>query len=755
MTWSQILKNSVVLSLFVLLLTGFVKPITINIEELPRVDRWSASSAGELTKKLKTVKDPLVKAGIADGLADWETCAVSAKKVSPKSSIRDWALLLELNCARQWAEEDDKPKSGKTAGEILSDSIRRTEAFSFDTYSKTLQDKKLQALLAARLSLCKWLDKHSRWKDLKSELVQIFKLESFFSKSDRALLYYYAGDVMVADRLWSDAFWQFQRAHDLSPDVSQIESRVKGILPMVPPSIREQFTEKFVSSPELPSPTPNPSSEEMDLGNQADGYLTRNDTIAAVDALVKMIKKFPGGVRSKWAQDKMFELFASEIEKSRGPDGPSVAKKKIETVMLEFDSERQYEWGHSLFDMQAYAESAPILRKSADQVSGSKSASKAYYLAGRAYQLTNDYSNAKELFQLIVKNYPASPEVVDAAIQWALANINENDPSEAITHLEIARTRKMTSQQDLISLFWLYQSYKLKNTESGITDKGNELIRRFGITYYGLIAYSDLKKNLPAFDKTKTKTAKVFFSEAELHGLERARALLNAGLLNAAAEELSPFSARSLSTAEEQYLANFYAQALHYQKAFGLLASVIDESPERKTDFIVRQIFPKEYYDIVSDDKRRSDVDPFLLLSVMKQESAFDHMALSRSGAVGLMQMIPPTGEEVKKELNSDADIPSDLNDPATNVRFCAYYLNRLLKKYNGSVPLALAAYNAGPTRINQFMAARGGVLRDTWVDELPWSETSFYVKSILKNYVFYRILYGGLNQLPSPPWNK
>jgi len=229
---------------------------------------------------------------------------------------------------------------------------------------------------------------------------------------------------------------------------------------------------------------------------------------------------------------------------------------------------------------------------------------------------------------------------------------------------------------------------------------------------------------------------------------------VSSGMLSAASDELAIFSTRPLNEAESQYLANFYAQALKYPKAFNLLGTIIDAKPENKTDFIVHEIFPKEFWEYVSDDKRRSELDPFLLLSVMKQESAFDPTALSHSGAMGLMQMLPPTALEMKQELNSNADIPHDLSDPATNIKFCAHYLAKLVKKFGGSIPLALAAYNAGPARITQFVAARPGGLKDTWVDELPWAETSFYVKSILKNYVMYRSLYGGMTALPSPPWS-
>src|SRR5262249_27732710 len=162
---------------------------------------------------------------------------------------------------------------------------------------------------------------------------------------------------------------------------------------------------------------------------------------------------------------------------------------------------------------------------------------------------------------------------------------------------------------------------------------------------------------------------KVTFSENELAALARTRELLRAGLLDAASDELSVFSTRPLSVDESQYLVNFYAQALHYQKGFALANTAFDDKAEdRRSDFLLRQIFPKEFWNLVNDDGRRSQLDPFLLLAVMKQESAFDPDAISRSGAVGLLQMIPPTAEDVKKELKADTEIPKGLQDPATNV---------------------------------------------------------------------------------------
>jgi soluble lytic murein transglycosylase len=278
-------------------------------------------------------------------------------------------------------------------------------------------------------------------------------------------------------------------------------------------------------------------------------------------------------------------------------------------------------------------------------------------------------------------------------------------------------------------------------------------MKRFGLTYYGIIAFQETNRALPQYEKVKEKPVKIFLSQQETEAVERARLLLKSGLFNAASDELSVFANRPLSQDEEEFLLGFYSQSVHHQKSFALLSGMFDDTPEKKTDSLVKKLFPKEFWELVTNDKLRADLDPFLVLSVMKQESAFDHRAISHSGALGLLQMIPPTAQEVKQELHSELEMPVGLNDPATNVKYCAYYLAKLIKKYGGSIPLALAAYNAGPTRVTQFINAKGGVVRDTWVDELPWAETSFYVKSILKNYLMYRILYGGLTQLPVPPW--
>lgn len=729
---------------------GFVKAITVNLDDLPTVNRWAALPKAE-QKKVK-LKDPLARAGLFETLGDFTNCVKEVRKVSSKSIVRDYALLLELGCAKMAVDNDVKNTGPQQAGTFLREALAKVDSYSLWAVDRI--SKKNQQVAEARLSYLQWLKRRSKWKELRSELRKTFKEEPLFEAPDRSQIYFLSGELLVAERQWVDALWQFDRARNINPD-TLVDARVKGILPMVPQSVRTQITS--VSPPqESPVPALQPSGEEQDLINQAQSYLTRNELLDAVEAMERLIKKFPMGVKSKWAQDKIFELLSAEVQKSRGPEGSSVAKRKIENAMLEFDSERQFDWGRALFSSQAYNEAGPLLKRSAEQLGSSAKAVRNYYMAARAYQLSGKYSEAKQIYSVVLKNYPLAPETLDAAIQWAIVNYNEGDFSEAITHLEVARARKMSNQQDLVSLFWLYQSYKQKKAEAEMNRAGEQLIERFPLTYYGLIAYQDLKRSLPSFEKQKLKTGKVYFSDNESFSLERAKALLNSGLIDEASQELSYVTSRPLSQDESLYLSYFYAQALNYNKSFGLVSAFLEQMPDKRSEATLKHFFPQEYSNLLKEDKKRSNLDPLLVLSVMRQESSFSFSAVSRSGAVGLMQMLPPTADEVKKEVGLQAEIPKDLEDPAINIRLCTHYLDKLIKRFNGSIPLALAAYNAGPTRLSQFMSvynSGGAVLRDTWVDELPWAETSFYVKSILKNYLVYRILYSGLSQMPTPPW--
>lgn len=131
---------------------------------------------------------------------------------------------------------------------------------------------------------------------------------------------------------------------------------------------------------------------------------------------------------------------------------------------------------------------------------------------------------------------------------------------------------------------------------------------------------------------------------------------------------------------------------------------------------------------------------PALLYAIMRQESHFAHDATSTAGAVGLMQLLPKTAKNTANKEDIDYDDQEDLLESHTNILLGAAYFKRLLSRYDGNVPVALAAYNAGPRRVDRWLirgkAEPGSPI---WIDTIPWHETRDYIKNIVTYYVIYR----------------
>jgi soluble lytic murein transglycosylase len=154
-----------------------------------------------------------------------------------------------------------------------------------------------------------------------------------------------------------------------------------------------------------------------------------------------------------------------------------------------------------------------------------------------------------------------------------------------------------------------------------------------------------------------------------------------------------------------------------------------------------RTVYPLEHTDAIRDAARRYDLDPALVAAVIYAESRFDEHARSSQGAVGLMQILPETADQIAGESGGVAFTTADLEDPRVNVRYGCYYLRHALDTYGGDLRAAIAAYNAGMGAVSEWKAAGDGSrlrLRD-----IPYPETRAYVKKVLEARRVYRETYG------------
>lgn len=146
--------------------------------------------------------------------------------------------------------------------------------------------------------------------------------------------------------------------------------------------------------------------------------------------------------------------------------------------------------------------------------------------------------------------------------------------------------------------------------------------------------------------------------------------------------------------------------------------------------------------------KRDADtqLEDALVLSVIRQESGFDRTAISQAGARGMMQIMPGTAQLIAKGLSEPYNRSRLLTDPSYNIRLGGGYLAQMLERFDGSAPLALAAYNAGPQRVVRWVRdfgdpRTGDIDMLDWIETIPFSETRNYVQRVLEAVPVYRYL--------------
>lgn len=173
---------------------------------------------------------------------------------------------------------------------------------------------------------------------------------------------------------------------------------------------------------------------------------------------------------------------------------------------------------------------------------------------------------------------------------------------------------------------------------------------------------------------------------------------------------------------------------------FKLLTKVFEKNPQFRSLNTMKLFYPAWYLDVVTTYKER--INPYLIMALIRQESAFNPRAHSVADARGLMQLLPVTGKQFGRHSKQDLFNPKKNID--AGVRFFSY----LMTRYNNQVHLALAAYNAGPTTVDNWMKRYPTENSLLFTDMVPFKETREYVGSILRNWYWYSELYS--NTFPS-----
>lgn len=152
--------------------------------------------------------------------------------------------------------------------------------------------------------------------------------------------------------------------------------------------------------------------------------------------------------------------------------------------------------------------------------------------------------------------------------------------------------------------------------------------------------------------------------------------------------------------------------------------------------------YPLAFQKYIGTYTRIWSVDEVLPYAVMRQESTFKPLALSSAYAYGLMQIIPPTADQIAEQIGFPGFHIGLLNTPRVNTLFGTYYLGTLSDKFSGKLIHTIAAYNAGPNAVARWQGKSGKLQDDEFVELIPYQETKDYVKKVILNYLIYKKIY-------------
>jgi soluble lytic murein transglycosylase len=231
--------------------------------------------------------------------------------------------------------------------------------------------------------------------------------------------------------------------------------------------------------------------------------------------------------------------------------------------------------------------------------------------------------------------------------------------------------------------------------------------------------------------------------EAGARIIERARQLVSAGLQDLALSELRWGSRRYprnevpvayVVSRIHLSMGDYYESIAFLRRAY---PDYIGRPDTSLPDEIWQLLFPVRHWETISEQAGKAKLDPTLILGIIRQESAFEEKARSRANARGLMQILPSTGRALARQARVTRYTTTKLYQAQTNITLGTRHLSYLLQQF-GKLELALAAYNAGKSRVDRWLKEFGDEDMAQFVEQIPFSETRNYVKQVLGNKAHY-----------------
>ncbi|MGH9862222.1 MAG: transglycosylase SLT domain-containing protein [Candidatus Acidiferrales bacterium] len=377
--------------------------------------------------------------------------------------------------------------------------------------------------------------------------------------------------------------------------------------------------------------------------------------------------------------------------------------------------------------------------------------------AGNTANVEGDIGRAQAYFRRISDIWLAGNDAAEAHWKLAWLTYRAGETAAATTLIEEHLERFPDSPFLARALFWRAR-LALAAGERGLAERLLTLLREWAPRDYFTQQAERLDKRAAGAPAGSDAALPEWASKLSL-GRERPERSELPAALHSAAEKAAALERLALWELADEELESAARQSPHPDLAVARARlALVQEKYARATELLNdafpaywryeleemprdawEMMFPRPYWQVIQREARRQQLDPYLVAALIRQESRFEADALSSSGAYGLMQLMPGTARQLARRR---ALPESRLYEPELNIQLGTRFLAQLLARFGGSVEKALAAYNAGGTRVEEWGTRSATTDPAEFVESIPVGQTREFVYVVMRNYRFYRDLY-------------
>lgn len=433
--------------------------------------------------------------------------------------------------------------------------------------------------------------------------------------------------------------------------------------------------------------------------------------------------------------------------------------RKFRSVILKQIKDNEIELARALWTVGKRSEAEKILHARVNKKKKLFSYAVHYWLLGRIEEEKKNSDEALNWLRLSVKEVQDDSELESQArwfLAWNLYKLNHYE--EAIEHLTWFQNSEAEDFTKARAAYWSGVSLD----KLGKKDESKKVFQSLSefdpLGYYGLLARRELGENLRK-PKTSDSSSDSYFFRMKLRDVYQPEwvewmiAMHEKEALKNYLSQVTGDYLREKDQDEGVWLAllKSYARAGEYLGLFQKLYSLKPETRDRLLMDHPELLFPTPHLEEVKKASEKFQVEPELIYSIIRQESAFNPEARSPADAFGLMQLLPKVAKRFGDKIGVEVDHYTDLYLPEKNIPIGAYFVAQQLKRYDNHFISTVASYNASDRAVRGWFQSRARPSSVEFIEEIPYEETKSYVRLLIRNFTFYRLFLSPQSEIPFP----